>query len=238
MLRETEETLVQYLAALLAAIGAGTVAYGVARLAWPQLPADAYVAVFGAACGAPLILAFVVVMVGWSRRLSTRNRVEELQAQTALVQAQARLAPLPVLVQSRQVDREEQRRSHMAAQWQVFDRRLIAAGDAYGFDCPTLTKLGLPTKVTSEAAWKFRVPTYVSAGILYNKPGQRTEWAEGWDLHRWNEERAWMLLPHPDTAPPEIEPPPYSAAVPSAKPRAKRSKAAETTLEGTATPVD
>jgi hypothetical protein len=130
-----------------------------------------------------------------------------------------------------EIDRLTRARAHRRAHWDVFWRRLVQAGDAYGWTQAKLTTDGTPTKVMSEPAWNYTIPMLVESGWLSGgKVGKPTRWAPGRSLVDFDAEQAWHALPHPDSEPPEIALPPYTT------PRHNTTTATTTVIEGIARP--
>lgn len=192
--------------AFVSAVGLGTFAAAVARLFAPAWESDAYLAVFGAGCGAPLVVTVVVFFMFMWRDAASRARVSEWEAQARL----AKVAPTevqPPTDTASEIDRLERKRLQEIAHWQVFYRRLWAAGMAYGWDSRTLTGTGKTTRVTSQPGWNTATDNLAAAGWLRKDqsgtiPTVTTE--------RWERERLWEHTPCPNGEPPEIAPPPYS----------------------------
>lgn len=116
-------------------------------------------------------------------------------------------APETPAAAERVIDIAERRRLQEIAHWQVFFRRLGAAGFAYGWDQRTLTGKGLPTRVTSQGGWNQGTDQLVLARLIVkDQTGTRALVTE----KAWTDGRLWEAVPCPAGEPPDIVPPPYS----------------------------
>lgn len=106
-----------------------------------------------------------------------------------------------------EIDRLTRQREFQIAHWQVYYRRLVAAGCAYGWDTRTLTDKKRETRVTSQPGWNLATDMLVRAGLMAkDQAGTRLLISEAdWVAGRW-----WEKVPAPEGEPPEILPPPYS----------------------------
>lgn len=103
-------------------------------------------------------------------------------------------------------DEPEPRRDIEVAHWHVFLRRLVAAGNAYGWARDTLTDKTKPTWVLTQPAWNQGTDLLAQAGYLYKDgAGTRLLVAEA----DWTAARLWEKVTLPPGEPPAIAPPPY-----------------------------
>lgn len=121
-----------------------------------------------------------------------------------------------------EIDRLTRAREFQIAHWQVYFRRLVAAGCASGWDSRTLTDKKRGTRVTSQPGWNLATDMLVRAGLLAkDQAGTRLLISEAdWNAGRW-----WERVPCPDGEPPDILPPPYTRQQTAAK-------TAQNTIEG------
>jgi hypothetical protein len=200
-----------YIGAFIAAVGLGTMAASLVRLFFPGWEATAYLSVFGAGCGLPLVLVVGATTYVWAQGELSANRVAELDARVKLARLQTPLQQATTA--PRQPSAAEQDVLVRAHHWRIAAHRFLTAGDRWGFGIRTLTRKGAVTKVVSWTGWGEMTRVLRDAGVL-SGAGDGTKWADDWSYHRWLDEKDRVALPHPDKEPPDVEVSGHNATTP------------------------
>jgi hypothetical protein len=99
--------------------------------------------------------------------------------------------------------------------WHEAAHRFVTWGAVYGFTIRALAADHSPGKCIAWNEWRGMVDVLVGLGVLVDA-GNRTRWAEGWDIKRWDDARDGFN--YPPTPAPEVAIPLLGAVTTPATP--------------------
>lgn len=213
MLTERDAPAVYLAGGLLAALGAGTLATGVALLAQPGWSPEAYAAVFGAACGAPVVLAFAVMMAALWRRVQAEAYSQMVHADAQLAKAQAQtppapappavLRPIPGIINGQRVESRFELHDTKPLKWLAWNAAAWQLVEWYELRRSLTADSLCPGAFADRSAWVRMTDVMRDAGLLI-KDRSGTTWRYPLGAVRAHLERG--VLDWPDTDPPRIAP--------------------------------